>query len=577
MVTEKRENRLNVNNQRLSFRFIVAGVVAVLLAITGFYWFLFKSPVKLNTPISQPGAAIFVSNVAPAMVSLLVNPEGLQSLEKQRAISQIKNSLLAKTNIDFNDDIKPWLSNEITLAVTSEDIDRDPENGLKPGYLMALATDNPEKSREFVELLFSRRTLAGTNLEVEQYKGVKLLYDTPEIITSQKIQNPKSKIQKSQIQNSLAGAVVDDFVLLANDIKVVKEAINNIQAPNLNLSSDPEYQKAVKELPKNAVAVAFFKLPTLSKWQGLELAESTYKSQILSLVLKFPGLLAESTFLSRSKLNSLSTPLSKPVNALKYIPESAGLAIAGANLRNLPNSNLDKLWQQITATLYGSSQEAIARWIQPLIDVQKSWDINWKDDIFSWVSGEYALAILPNQEVNQEKNINFNWVFVVEKSPHLEQGINKLNEMAINNGLNVSSLNLNNQKISVWTELKANTEKASVTVDAKIRGAHTNLDNYEIFTSDLALMEKIINHQEKSLIENTNFQNSIANIPQPNQGYVYIDWGKSRNFLESQQPLLKFLELLGKPLFDNLRSLTVSSYSQEAETLKGGIFFQLEN
>jgi hypothetical protein len=91
------------------------------------------------------------------------------------------------------------------------------------------------------------------------------------------------------------------------------------------------------------------------------------------------------------------------------------------------------------------------------------------------------------------------------------------------------------------------------------------------------LMEKIINHQEKSLIENTNFQNSIANIPQPNQGYVYIDWGKSRNFLESQQPLLKFLELLGKPLFDNLRSLTVSSYSQEAETLKGGIFFQLEN
>jgi hypothetical protein len=266
MVTEKRENRLNVNNQRLSFRFIVAGVVAVLLAITGFYWFLFKSPVKLNTPISQPGAAIFVSNVAPAMVSLLVNPEGLQSIEKKGEISQIKNSLLAKTNINFNDDIKPWLSNEITLAVTSEDIDRDPENGLQPGYLMALATDNPEKSREFVELLFSRRTLAGTNLEVEQYKGVKLLYDTPEIITSKKSQNTKSKIQ-----NSLAGAVIDDFVLFANDLKVVKEAINNIQAPNLNLSSDSEYQKAVKELPTNAVAVAFFKLPTLAQWQGLDL------------------------------------------------------------------------------------------------------------------------------------------------------------------------------------------------------------------------------------------------------------------------------------------------------------------
>ncbi len=576
MLTEKRENRLNVNNQRLSFRFIVAGVVAVLLAITGFYWFLFKNPVKLNTPISQPGAAIFVSNVAPAMVSLLVNPEGLQSIEKKREISQIKNSLLAKTNINFKDDIKPWLSNEITLAVTSEDIDRDPENGLQPGYLMALATNNPEKSREFVELLFSRRTLAGTNLEVEQYKGVKLLYDTPEIITSKRSQNTKSKIQ-----NSLAGAVIDDFVLFANDLKVVKEAINNIQAPNLNLSSDSEYQKAVKELPTNAVAVAFLKLPTLAKWQGLELAESTYKSQILSLVLKSQGMLAESTFLSRSnlpssKVASVFTPLSKPVDALKYIPESAGLAIAGANLSNLPNSNLDKLWQQATATIYGSSQEAIARWMQPLIDVQKSWDINWKEDIFSWVSGEYALAILPNQEANQDKNINPNWVFVVEKTPQLEQGIAKLDNIATNNEFNVSSLILNNQKIAVWTELKAIPENSSVNIEAKVKGAHTSIDNYEIITSDLALMEKIITHQEHTLMENSNFQDSIANLPQPNQGYIYIDWKKSQEFLESQQPLLKFVELLGKPLFDNLRSLTVSSYGQEAETLKGGVFFQLE-
>jgi hypothetical protein len=62
MVTEKRENRLSVNNQRLSFKFIVASVIAVLLiAITTFYWFLSKNTVKLSTSIFQPGAAVFVS------------------------------------------------------------------------------------------------------------------------------------------------------------------------------------------------------------------------------------------------------------------------------------------------------------------------------------------------------------------------------------------------------------------------------------------------------------------------------------------------------------------------------------
>lgn len=574
MVTEKRENRLSVNNQRLSFKFIVASVIAVLLiAITTFYWFLSKNTVKLSTSIFQPGAAVFVSKLSPVMVSLLVNSDSWQSLEKQREISELKNSLLAKTNIDFNDDIKPWLSNEITLAVTSEDIDRDPENGLQPGYLMALATNNPAKSHEFVELLFSKRNLAGKNLEVEQYKGVKLLYDIPELTTLKKI--PKSQ---SSSQNSLAGAVVDHFVLFANDLKVVKEAVNNIQAPNLNLSSDAEYQKAVKELPQNAVALAFLKLPQLAKWQGLELAESTYNSQLISLVLNPQGLLLESTFLTSlnltsSKVASVSTPLSKPVDALKYIPESASLAIAGTNLTNLNNSDLAQLWQQGTATIYGSAPEAISRLLPPLVNLEQRWGLDLSEDIFSWIGGEYALAILPNQE----RNTNYNWVFVVEKLPQLEEGINQLNKIAMNKGFNVSFLNLKNQKIAVWTELKAQKEKADITVEAKIKGAHANLNNYEIFTSDLAMMEKIITHQEQPLIENTNFQDSIANLPQPNQGYIYIDWKKSQEFIENQQPIIKFVEVLGKPLFKNLRSLTLSNYSPDTKTLKGGIFLQWEN
>jgi hypothetical protein len=569
MVAEKLGNLVYVNSQRSFFGFLIAGVIAVLLiVITGFYWFFAKSPVKLSTPNSQPGAAMFVSKVSPVMVSLLVNPESLQSLDKQGEISQLKNRLLAKTNINFADDIKPWLSNEITLAVISEDIDRDAENGIQPGYLMALATDNPDKSREFVELLFSKRTLAGTNLEVEQYKGVKLLYDELELTKSKKIANPKSKIQ-----NSLAGAVVDNFVLFANDIKVLKEVINNIQAPNLNLSSLPEYQKAIQELSKNAVGIAFLNLPSVSKWQGLELRESTYNHQILSLVLKSSGLLAETTFFTNENVTPVSMALSKPVGALKYIPETASLAIAGTNLSNLPHSNLAKLWQQATATIYGSSEVAISRWLPPLVRLQNNWGINLSEDIFSWVTGEYALAILPKTE----KNPTADWVFVVEKSPQLEQGINKLNGIAINKGFNVSAINLKQQQITAWTDLKATANQENINIEAKIRGAHTSIDNFEIFTSDLGIMDKILNHQEQPLIENSNFQDSIANIAQPNQGYVYIDWKKSQNFLETQQPLIKLVELVGKPLFDHLRSLTLSNYSQEPGTLKGGVFVQLEN
>ncbi|MEA5553212.1 DUF3352 domain-containing protein [Anabaena cylindrica UHCC 0172] len=552
-----------MNSQRSFFGFLVAGVIVLLLiGMAGFYWFFGKSPFNLSVPKSEPGAAIFVSKMSPVMVSLLINPDGLQAIDEKGDISKVKNSLLAKSNIDFQDDIKPWLSNEITLAVISEDIDRDSENGLQPGYLMALSTEKPEKGREFVELLFSKRALAGANLAVEQYKGVKLLSDTQEVTTPEKI------------QNGLAGAIVDNFVLFANDAKVLREAINNVQAPQLNLSDAPEYQKAVQELPKDAVAVAFLNLPIVAKWQGLELVESTYNSQIVSLVLNPQGLLAESTFLATTEVTPSSPLLSKPVGALHYIPKSAGLAVAGVNLSNLGESDLAKLWKQGTATIYGSEEQAISRWVKPLVDFQKRWNLNLSEDIFSWVTGEYAIASLT--EDNPLLSNQANWMLVVEKTPQLATGIARLDNIAINNGFNVSSLILNKQKVSAWTELTATTEdKLAVNVEAKIGGVHTTIDNYEIFTSDLATMEKILTHQENSLVDDRNFQNSIATFPQSNQGYIYIDWKKSKNILEGQLPILKFVEVLGKPLFDNLRSLTVSSYGSEAGTLKGGVFLQL--
>ncbi len=549
-----------MNRQRSSISFIVAGAIALLvIAIASFYWFFAKSPANLIGSTSGTSATIFVSKLSPVMVSLLVNPDRLQALEREGELSKLKTSLFAKSGIDYKQDIQPWLGDEITLAITTLDIDRDRENGQQPGYLLALATKQPQKSREFVELLFSKRALGGANLAVEQYKGVKLISDNSQ---------PE--------QDLLAGAVVGEgFVLFANDPKVLRDAINNVQAPDLNLTSSAEYQKATKQLPKGGLAVAFLNLPIVAKWQGLELSEQTYDSEIISLALNPKGLLAETTFLTSSEIVSPSSPLSKPVGALQYVPASAGLAISGSNLSNLGNSDLAKLWRQATATIYGSEEDVVSRLAKPLADVQKRWGINLPEDIFSWVQGEYAIALLPQEQTNPR------WIFIVEKSESVEKGVARLDAIALSNGLTISPLTIDNQKISAWTELttasKKNNEKDGVSfnIETKVQGAYTTLGNYEIFTSDLETMDEVITAKDNSLIENTNFQDSIAAIHQPNQGYIYLDWAKSQNLLERQVPILKLVEVLGKPFFDNLRSLTVSSYATDRQSLKGGVFFQL--
>jgi len=547
-----------VNNQRSFYKFLVAGVLALLLiGIAGFYWVFAQRSVGVIHPHAQPDAAAFISKQSPVMVSLLVNPDQLETLEQAGKISFFKNNLFAKTSIDYQQDIQPWLGNEVTLAVTSLDIDRDPKTGLQPGYLMALATKDLEKSRGFIEYLFSQKALTGADLVVQRYQGVKIVFA-----------QQKSQSQAANATN-LASAVVNNFVLFANDIQVIREAINNLQAPELDLKSFPLYQNAIEELPKKAIAVAFLNLPTLAQWQGLNLTEFIYHAQISSLVLRPQGILAETTFLAKSGITHPARLLSQPVAALQYIPDTAELVVTGTNLKNLPQSDLGKLWQQGVATFYGSQTDIKSKLPEFLTQSNQLWGLNLSHDIFSWVTGEYAIATLPSSPHQQP-----NWVFVAEKSSLLGDGISNLDAIALAHGVNVSYFFLNQQKVSAWTQINPinNANKVPINVDTEVIGVHISIDNYEIFASDLQILDRIL--RKDTIIKNRRFQREIATIPKRNQGFIYIDWSKSRDVLEAQLPLLKYLEVLGQPLFDDLRSLILSSYSSTTGLLKGGVFFQ---
>ena len=301
---------------------------------------------------------------------MLVNPDRFEALDGGVKLSKLKTSLLANTGLNYQKDVQPWLGSEITLAVTTPDIDRDAANGSQAGNLMVLATKDAEKSREFVEILFSQRVLAGTSLVVEQYKGVKLISDIP---------------QTGEINKPLAATVVDSFVLFANDAKILREAINNIQAPDLSLTSSDNYQQAIKQLSSKTQALTFLNLPAVAKWQGLKLSSPTYNTELISLTAKSQGLLAQTSFAANSSIPPAENlpEISEKVKALSYIPAASGLVISGKDLSNLDNSNLALLWQQTKSTISGDSGEDIASKIaQPLDNLQKRWGNRLKTRYF---------------------------------------------------------------------------------------------------------------------------------------------------------------------------------------------------
>ncbi len=584
-------------NRRSFFSSLAAGVVVLLLiGISGYFWIASQSPLTLLPGGSKanPQAAIFVSKQAPVMVSLLVNPDKLESLgqlatrlgERKRSreqLNQLKTRLLANTGLDYRRDIQPWLGEEITLAVTGEDLDRDETNGKHSGYLMALTTKDPVKSREFLQLLFSKRAIAGRELVSEQYKGVNLISDSGIVGTiSDTSAKPQPLKSIGQTENYLAGSVVGDrFVLFANHPKVLREAINNVQAPDLNLTSSSQYQQALTLLPSQGIGIAFLNLASVSEWLGKQSQMLTYTSQIIGLELNRQGLLAQTTFIAapdKDLAPPLST-LSQPVQALQYIPVNTGLSISGFDLSNSKKTDLNQLWTQITAVLSGSGNDAISKLVtQPLATLQTSWGIDLAKDIFSWVKGEYALGMLPHADTSAP-----DWIFVAEKSEGAEQGIAHLNAIAQTKGLSMTPLSVGEQKISAWTQLitaptnDKDVDRSLLTLKAKVEGVQASVGNYQIFTTSVEAMDAALKAaKNSSIVDDAQFQPIVKVIPKPNQGYVYLDWQQSREVLERQVPILKLLEVAGKPFFDRVRSLTISSYGSETHVLKGSIFFQLK-
>lgn len=575
--------------RRSFFYFLAVSVVVLLLTgLGGCYWLVRGSPLTLLQGGTQatPEAAIFVPKQAPVMVSILVNPDRLEKLrqavarpkERRRSrleLDQIKTTLLANTGLDYRRDVQPWLGDEITVAVTTSDYDRDQYNGQQPGYLMALATKDAEKSREFLQLVFSKQAITPTDLEFEDYKGVNLIY------LKARQQGDNSVLSSSTKTRILSGAVVGDrFVLLANHPKVIKDAINNLQAPDLNLTTSSRYQQALSQLPPRRIGLTFLNLPGVISWQGLDTAQ-TYESQIIALEVNRRGLLAETTLIAapNQEVAPPASEVSQPIEALQYIPATIGLAIAGADLNNLKNTDLNQLWTQISQGLSTSGYDAISRLInQPLANLQQRWGIDLPQDIFSWVEGEYALALLPHPDKTTS-----DLIFVAEKSEAATQGIAHLDALAQQRGYDITSLPLGDQKIAAWTQLITtplakvkDPEADSITIKAKVLGVHGTTDKYEILTTSVEAMDAALKaYQNDSLLNNDKFQASIETIPQPNAGYVYLDWNASQKLLERQLPALKLVEVVGKPFFDNLRSLTVSSYGSESGLLKGGVFFRL--
>lgn len=569
---------------------LVLVLVLLVVGLGGFWQLTAQSPIRLIKRGGQPlpEAAVFVPKNTPLMASLLVRPDQLttlwqlQSAPSQRRqtlaeIDRLRTAVLAGSGLSYEEDISPWLGSEVTFAVTTIDRDQDPSNGRQPGYLLALSCIDSEQATAALELFWRRRALAGNSLVFEQFAGSKLIYTKQ--LPSAIAQNSTSA---TQAFDNIASAVVgQQFVLLANDPTILKQALTNVQSADLNLDQDGDYRTALTELPKNRVGLVFLNLPKDLAWLGfpeqplttlgLGSQDDVFDRSLLSLRLDPAGVIADTALLAagghrfhpRTIEPSLATEIATEM--IDFLPIDVPLAAIGQDFYSL--------WEALNRTLAVYLPD-----LNPLGIVTRALNVEWDADmapsLLGWVKGNYALGMLP---ITAAKPLD--WVLAVQRQADTAETVQKLDQLAQAQGLSVGPLQLpDQQSVMAWIRLAVNPERSRdrLQLSTAVTALHTQVKDIEVFATSLTGINQAM-QSSRSSRRSPDWQAAVASFRRPHGGILYLDWPRMKPSLLKRSAWLRLADAIAEPLSQRLKSVAITSYGGDEKFQHGGIFFRLSN
>ena len=598
----------------VSFRNVFLAVVAAVLlgGLGGAFWLgtWSPSPIPIDNVRAIPETVMFVPRQTPLMASLLINTEHLKSAglaalpsEQRRHVrsdlSEFQNQIDNQLGINYDTDLAPWAGEELTFALTSWDIDRDPSNGATPGFLLAASVGDAEQAERSLQSLWQRQS-RNQDLVEEQYSGVRIVFpnqflpsglpdtDTPLVATAQ---------------------VGRHYVLFANSPNVLRNAVNTLQANQLSLGNSALYQETVSLLPSERVGLVWLDIPTAQSWLALQqvadeetlspeqlIGQVTQSSTLVSLpideadrdadlapknsvqivatswAIASGGIVADTVLTPSPGISfSTHTPLSLETNdALTYIPTDSSLVITSHALADL--------WEQLIH--FSDQGNPMARYVnQALINWQDKEPFNIKDDVLPWAMGDYALARIP-RDARIDDASDADWIVVVPSSDEIQMGINQLDVIAQEQGFNVDFLSIGDQRTSIWTRLNAvlhpNQPTQPVSLETEVQGIHASVQDWDILATSVRAIGKALLFQNSNLANSTTFQQAIAALESENDGYLYVDWTLAQTALTEAFPeLIPILEV-GKPVIGPMRSLVMTRYGSQPDCQRFGFVLQFE-
>ena len=282
---------------------LLTGILVLLALATAGWWLVWqRSPLQFqHQALVVPRAASFVPRQSPFSFYLLTDAEApgayaralsppRQRREAGAALVSLRDGAFAAAGLDYQGELASWLAPEIGLALFDTHADTSGTSG--PGWLLVLRSRDTDGARHFVQRFWQTRSLAGTDLQVTNYRGMGVISGRGAL--------------RGQVPMPLATALVDDdLLLIASGRGVLEEALDVSQIDDLNQAGQPWFQEGLTHLDEGmALLVARPAAPGEAAGVPVLPAEASGDGPMAHLVaalrpdgrtLRFEGLLAPQT------------------------------------------------------------------------------------------------------------------------------------------------------------------------------------------------------------------------------------------------------------------------------------------
>lgn len=549
-----KKSHVLVKHQDNSRHLLLAATAALVLgggAIAG--WFLTRPALDKILPT---GYQVLPANVL-ITVSVSTEPTQWQQLRSQgtsesramldRMLADWQDQFLTRQGLDFARDIQPWVGSEVTLAVMPESAKASsPTSPLGVPMVAVVPVANP------VQALQSLRTSSdrgGVTWKERDYNGTKL------------------RESQGNADLRLSMTVLDNrFLVLATSPKLIEQVVDTVKS-GITLRDTPGYQSAWQAVhdPK-AFANVFVNVP-LAATQVAAKPASPVKPEAFAQTQQNQGFVLSAVLAEQSvQIKGLSWLKADSKRRLavynnarlipNILPDSTYMFLSGGNLK--------QTWQDYDQ---GADSNSLAP-IPParLKDGLKTLaDLDFDQDVLSWMGGEYALALIAAPASQSARNSGTGVALFAQASDRrgAEQFFQKLNQ-AVTTRYQFQSKEQQVQGQTVTTWLDQNN---------RLVATHGWLENNIAFlTAGAPVSETFVPKPTAPLAASEAFLKGVPVTLNPNNGHFFLDMTKT---IKNPMPSLPFLPS-GNPWVQAMDSIGVTAAVRDERSSRFDVEIKLK-